>query len=195
MKCPIREKVFEYAHHLLGPREAKEVRAHLEQCAACRAILAEYERLDALLTEWSAPQPSPWFDARLRAHVAAEKEGGLWGTWGFLEWRRWLLPATVVALAVLAVVIFLQSPREPEPVAQQGAAHRAPPAPSAPVKTAPQVTTRAQAPPKMPAPVPFGPPEETLDTEEGFYALDDYELLANFDVLSELSRGGPQFAN
>jgi hypothetical protein len=195
MKCLEREKLFEYVHRMLEPQEAEAARQHLTQCGACRAMLAEYERLDGVLTGWKAPEPSPWFEARLRAHLAAEKEGGIWGTWGFLEWRRWLLPATVVALAVLAIMIAIQLPREPQPVANQDAPRVVAPAPRVPEKTAPEETMRAQAPPRSPARVPVRTQEEDLAADEGFSALDDYELVANFDVLSELSRGGQHFDN
>ncbi len=58
-----------------------EVAAHLAACPACRAELAEMRATFDLMSEWTAPEPTPYFDARVRAHlreaVAAQPEG-LW---------------------------------------------------------------------------------------------------------------------
>jgi anti-sigma factor RsiW len=181
MNCLEREKLFEYVRQWLEPLEGEAVRAHIEGCDACRAAVAEYERLGGVLSEWKAPKPSPWFDARLRARLASEKEDGLWGAWGFLEWRRWLLPATVVAFAVLALVMFFQSPREPQPVASE----KARPAEA----RRPTEVAQAEKPVLKPLERPEGAEAERLD-EDGFSALEDYDLIANFDVLSELPSKG-----
>jgi anti-sigma factor RsiW len=56
-----------------------EIAAHLEGCAACHAELAELRATFALLSDWTAPEPPPYFDSRLRARVreaeAARPEG------------------------------------------------------------------------------------------------------------------------
>jgi anti-sigma factor RsiW len=173
MNCLEREKIFGYVRQWLEPQEMEAARAHIEGCDACRAAAAEYERLGGVLSEWKAPSPSPWFDARLRARLASEKEGGLWGAWGFLEWRRWLLPATVVAFVVLALVIFFQSSREPRPVANQ---------PGPPAEAGRSIEV-AQS--EKPAANPGVAWVESPD-EGALSALEDYDLIANFDVLSEL---------
>ncbi len=193
MRCLEREKVFEYVNGLLELAEADEVRAHLVECDRCRRVAAEYGHLNSALDEWKAPEASPWFDARLRAHVAAEAEGGLWGVWGFLQWRRWLLPATVVALAVLAIVAILQSPRKPPPVAE----HKPPQTIQAPPQAPEKLTEMAHAPaPAVAAPqnAPTGEAEERA-AGQNLPELEDYDLLANFDVLSELPGGGRKLAN
>jgi anti-sigma factor RsiW len=46
-----------------------EVNDHLRSCAACTETLAEFRKTMALLDEWQAPEPSPYFDTRLRARL------------------------------------------------------------------------------------------------------------------------------
>jgi anti-sigma factor RsiW len=75
-----------------------EVGDHLKSCAACAAKLAELRQTMALLDEWRAPEPSPYFDTRLMARVREEK-GQPSGWW---QWMR--KPALAVSLAVLMVM-------------------------------------------------------------------------------------------
>lgn len=71
---------------------------HLRSCASCARELESMRRTMALLDEWEAPEPSPYFDSRLRARVreaAAEPR----------SWLQWLRgPAIALALALLMVV-------------------------------------------------------------------------------------------
>jgi anti-sigma factor RsiW len=75
-----------------------EFNSHLKSCAACAGKLAEVRQTMALLDEWQAPEPSPYFDTRLMARVREEKAqpGGWW------QWLR--KPALAVSLAVLMVM-------------------------------------------------------------------------------------------
>lgn len=75
-----------------------EVNDHLKNCAACASKLAEIHQTMALLDEWRAPEPSPYFDTRLMARVREEK-GQPSGWW---LWLR--KPALAVSLAVLMVM-------------------------------------------------------------------------------------------
>jgi len=75
-----------------------EVNKHLETCAGCAGKLHEFRQTMALLDEWQAPEPSPYFDVRLRARLreeAARQPAGWW------QWIR--KPALAVSLAVLMV--------------------------------------------------------------------------------------------
>jgi anti-sigma factor RsiW len=75
-----------------------EVNDHLRSCAACTETLAEFRKTMALLDEWQAPEPSPYFDTRLRARLreeAAQQPAGWWA------WAR--RPALAVSLAVMMV--------------------------------------------------------------------------------------------
>lgn len=75
-----------------------EVSDHLKSCAACTGKLAEVRQTMALLDEWRAPEPSPYFDTRLMARMREEKAkpSGWW------QWLR--TPALAVSLAVLMVM-------------------------------------------------------------------------------------------
>jgi anti-sigma factor RsiW len=76
-----------------------EVNKHLESCAGCAEKLNEFRQTMALLDEWQVPEPSPYFDVRLRARLreeAARQPAGWW------QWVR--KPALAVSLAVLMVL-------------------------------------------------------------------------------------------
>jgi anti-sigma factor RsiW len=75
-----------------------EVNKHLETCAACAGKLNEFRQTMALLDEWQAPEPSPYFEVRLRARLREEaaRPSGWW------QWIR--KPALAVSLAVLMVM-------------------------------------------------------------------------------------------
>ena len=75
-----------------------EVNDHLRSCAACTGTLADFRKTMALLDEWQAPEPSPYFDTRLRARLREEaaKQPAGWWVWA----RR---PALAVSLAVVMV--------------------------------------------------------------------------------------------
>jgi predicted anti-sigma-YlaC factor YlaD len=75
-----------------------EVNDHLKSCSACAGKLAEVRQTMALLDEWRAPEPSPYFDTRLMARVREDK-GQPSGWW---QWLR--KPALAVSLAVLMVM-------------------------------------------------------------------------------------------
>ncbi len=71
---------------LLDPASASaEERRHVEACADCRAELAALQRTMHALDGWAAPEPSPFFDTRLRARLRAEKSAA---PAGFLEGLR-----------------------------------------------------------------------------------------------------------
>ena len=80
---------------------------HLKACASCAQELESMRRTMALLDEWQAPEPSPYFDSRLRARVreaAAEPH----------SWLSWLRgPAIAFALALLmmaSIALFRNAP-------------------------------------------------------------------------------------
>ena len=49
-----------------------EVSQHIQGCAGCAEKLTEFRQTMALLDEWQAPEPSPYFDVRLRARLREE---------------------------------------------------------------------------------------------------------------------------
>jgi hypothetical protein len=76
-----------------------EVNKHLEVCTGCADRLNEFRQTMALLDEWQVPEPSPYFDVRLRARLREEVARQPQGWW---QWMR--KPALAVSLAVLMVM-------------------------------------------------------------------------------------------
>jgi len=76
-----------------------EMNAHIQSCTGCTEKLAEFHQTMVLLDEWQAPEPSPYFDTRLRARLREEaaKQPA-----GWLHWVR--RPAMAVSLALMMVV-------------------------------------------------------------------------------------------
>jgi hypothetical protein len=83
---------------------APEINDHLRACAPCTGALAEFRKTMALLGEWQAPEPSPYFDARLRARLREEgvKQPAGWWAWA----RRPALAISVAVVMVAGVTIF-----------------------------------------------------------------------------------------
>ena len=71
---------------------------HLQSCAACADKLAELAQTMALLDQWQAPEPSPYFETRVMARVREEQSRPS----GWLYWLR--KPALAAALGVLMVM-------------------------------------------------------------------------------------------
>jgi len=98
MKCnEINELLPDLAAGLASATPA--VNDHLRSCAACTGTLADFRKTMALLDEWQAPEPSPYFDTRLRARLREEAAMQPAGWWA---WAR--RPALVLSLAVAIVV-------------------------------------------------------------------------------------------
>lgn len=181
MKCIDRERLFAYALGLHESREEAGVRAHLAECAACRGAVEQYRKLDAVLDEWKPTGPSTWFDTRLGARLRqAEKERA-----GFFGLRpiQWLAPAVaLVALVAVSTVIL----RMKRPVAVPKAS--VPPAVQVATPAAPTVATS-----KAGTETESG--QDELSLYKNLPVLEDYDLLADFDVLSELPKAGKQVEN
>lgn len=102
MECKkAREELVEMASKTGRPEGAAG--AHLEQCAECAAELDSLRKTMALLEEWSAPEPSPYFDTRLQARLREQQAE----TAGWPEWlRRPALALSLSLLLVLSIVLF-----------------------------------------------------------------------------------------
>lgn len=77
-----------------------EVKKHIAYCAACAAKLQGFQQTMALLDEWKAPEPSPYFDTRLQARLREEmaRPAIAW------RWLHWLhRPVWAVSLAAVLV--------------------------------------------------------------------------------------------
>jgi len=199
MNCMDREQLFSFAHGMLDAQEDAALRAHVAECVHCRQAVEEFERLNVVLDEWKPAEPSPWFDARVRAAVAVEGEGGWRNTLGAMQWARWLVPAAAVALLVFALLVMRQSPPPPQPVARESAlpVQKTAPAPEAGrVEATHEPASVAQVQnPAAPASAPTVVRRDERNPEDDLKAFDDYDMLANFDVLSELPRGETRVVN
>jgi hypothetical protein len=95
MKCEeIREAMPDLASG--GMEMAPGIRGHVAGCGSCAAKLQEFQRTMALLDEWKAPEPSPYFDVRLQARLREEMAKT---PSGWLAWFRH--PVLAAALTVL----------------------------------------------------------------------------------------------
>jgi anti-sigma factor RsiW len=99
MKCDeIKEMMLDVA---AGAGEATPaMNEHLHGCAECATKLAGMRQTMALLDEWDAPEPSPYFDTRLAARMREERAKPERSVW--LSWFR--APALAGALALVLMV-------------------------------------------------------------------------------------------
>ncbi|MGH9557095.1 MAG: anti-sigma factor family protein [Terriglobales bacterium] len=80
-----------------SPAVSLDAQEHLRACPACAAELESLRRTMSALDEWKAPEPSPYFDSRLRARLRDHSTKGP----GLLEFLR--RPALAAALTLLFV--------------------------------------------------------------------------------------------
>ena len=87
-----------------------EIAAHMVACAECRTELEDLQSTFALLDAWTAPEPSPYFDAKLHARLREAQASAPEGLWDrvcsfllFSTGRR-LRPAMAGALALVLVL-------------------------------------------------------------------------------------------
>jgi len=115
MTCnEIRERMPDVAAGLIGT--TPEESTHLASCAACAGKLAEFRQTMALLDEWKAPEPSPYFDTRLQARLREEMAKP---QAGWLQWfrRPVLALALTLLIAVGGGVYFMQSGHDADQIA------------------------------------------------------------------------------
>jgi anti-sigma factor RsiW len=102
MNCnDVRENLIEMLTD--GPADP-QVTAHVKQCNACTEELASMRKTMALMDEWEAPEPSPYFLTRLRAHVKEEREKAPAPMFGWL--RRPLLAASLATVLAASGVVY-----------------------------------------------------------------------------------------
>ena len=95
MNCnEIREQLVDVAG---GSATPAEVQNHLHNCTACTKTLDEMRKTMALLDEWQAPEPSPYFDVRLQARLREEKQKAS------VSWLDWFRKPVLGFAAVLLI--------------------------------------------------------------------------------------------
>jgi hypothetical protein len=103
MNCnDVRENLMDV---LAKEQTTPEVLAHLRECGSCSEELEGLRKTMALLDEWEAPEPSPYFLTRLRAHVREEQQKAPAHA-GLLAWLRkpLMIGSLAGALAVASAV-------------------------------------------------------------------------------------------
>jgi anti-sigma factor RsiW len=120
MPCPdVRAHLLGYHAGRLGPAIHDDVRAHLETCPECAQEDAVEHALTEVLERRLPQHPAP---LALKRHLAAG-----WPSAPAVRARRWgpmLVPATVGAAALLALVLLVPTPwrKGPDPSAVAGEA-------------------------------------------------------------------------
>jgi hypothetical protein len=118
MKCEdIRERMPDVAAGYSKP--TAEESNHLASCSTCAAQLKAMSTTMALLDEWQAPEPSPYFDVRLQARLREEMAKP---QAGWLHWfRRPVLAGALTVFLGVGIGLFFTrggiSPAKP-PIAE-----------------------------------------------------------------------------
>ena len=98
MSCTRMEnRILAYVDGRLKESERLEMEKHLSTCGACQLRVNEFRAVSSLLDEVPQIEPSPAFDVRVRARVAAEpvKQG----------WWAWFTPSPRVAFAASLLLL------------------------------------------------------------------------------------------
>ena|SRR5437763_1420379 len=113
MKCiEVREELIEAG--AAAQMATSEAQLHLAGCSACSEEWKAMQQTMALLDEWQAPEPSPYFATRLRARLREEAQQpvgfaarlrAVFGT-AFLMGRKTALASAMAMLLVGGLVMF-----------------------------------------------------------------------------------------
>jgi anti-sigma factor RsiW len=106
MSCEkMASRILGYVDDRLKEGERLDVEKHLAACAPCRVRVEEFRAVSGLLDELPKIVPSPAFDARVRALVAAEPVKESWWAWLKISPR-----VAFAASALLAALLWLGYP-------------------------------------------------------------------------------------
>ena len=103
MSCTKMEsRILAYVDGRLKESERADVEKHLAACTVCRVRANEFRSVNDLLGELPMIEPSPAFDVRVRARVAAEPVKQNWWAWMWPS-PRIAFVASMLLLAMLWV--------------------------------------------------------------------------------------------
>lgn len=101
MSCARMEsKILGYVDGRLKESERLEMEKHLSACGACQLRVNEFRAVAGFLDELPEIEPSPAFDVRVRARVAAEPVKQGWWAW-FTPSPRVVFAASLLLLATV----------------------------------------------------------------------------------------------
>ncbi len=114
MSCERMEsRILSYLDGRLKQSERQDVEKHLAACGACQLRVEEFRAVSGLLDELPVIEPSPAFDARVHALVAAEPVKQNWWAWMRIS-PRVAFAASMLLLAALWLG-FYHAPAQPLP--------------------------------------------------------------------------------
>jgi hypothetical protein len=114
MSCEKMEsRILSYLDGRLKESERLDAEKHLAACASCQLRVEEFRAVSGLLDELPVIEPSPAFDARVHALVAAEPVKQSWWAWMRVS-PRVAFAASMLLLASLWLG-FYQRPQQPLP--------------------------------------------------------------------------------
>lgn len=117
MKCTdVGEQLMDVAAGLPAPPPVEE---HLRTCRECSERLQSLQGTLALLDEWQAPEPSPYFDSRLEVRLR-EEAARPQGWWAWL--KKPALAGATAALLIIGGLMVGNSPSKITPAPQPGSA-------------------------------------------------------------------------
>ncbi len=97
MNCrDVREQLLEVA--VEGGPASPEIQSHCSVCGSCALELEQLKKTMALLDEWQAPEPSPYFDLKLQARLREEQQKSTVG------WFGWFRKPAAVGLAATVLL-------------------------------------------------------------------------------------------
>lgn len=89
---------------------------HLRTCTACAEKLQQVQKTMALLDEWKAPEPTPYFDTRLKARLKEVKEQSAGGWLAWIRRPAFALVATLVVALSIGIGLYRRnSDNQPAP--------------------------------------------------------------------------------
>ena len=102
MTCQnVRENLLDYSRCQLSDHMALSMRSHIESCAACAGELEGFRAVDRALDDFTAIEPSPYFNQRLNARLDEIKHNSAIRGWVSVWLRdRYLWTFATLFLAV-----------------------------------------------------------------------------------------------
>ncbi|HEX2329385.1 MAG TPA: hypothetical protein VHN74_11740 [Candidatus Angelobacter sp.] len=104
MNCnDVRENLIDV---LADEQASPAVLAHLRDCKVCTQQLEGLRNTMALMDEWKAPEPSPYFLTRLQAHVREEQQKAPQKAAMFSWFRRPVLAGSLAAALLMGAGVY-----------------------------------------------------------------------------------------